>query len=44
MYDVGGRGDLSFNDMAYAGLARAAKEFGATAEPRDLEAFLKTLR
>jgi basic membrane protein A len=37
VYDVGGRGDLSFNDMAYAGLARAAKEFGTTVEARDLE-------
>lgn len=37
VYDVGGRGDLSFNDMAYAGLARAAKEFGAKIETRDLE-------
>lgn len=37
VYDVGGRGDLSFNDMAYAGLARAAKEFGARLEARDLE-------
>ncbi|HXF83663.1 MAG TPA: BMP family ABC transporter substrate-binding protein [bacterium] len=37
VYDVGGRGDLSFNDMAYAGLARAAKEFGAQIEARDLE-------
>src|SRR2546425_7505492 len=37
VYDVGGRGDLSFNDMAYAGLARAQKEFGASLETRDLE-------
>lgn len=37
VYDVGGRGDLSFNDMAYAGLSRAAKEFGARIETRDLE-------
>lgn len=37
VYDVGGRGDLSFNDMAYAGLARAQKEFGAKVETRDLE-------
>ncbi|MEM0015310.1 MAG: BMP family ABC transporter substrate-binding protein [Zestosphaera sp.] len=28
VYDVGGRGDLSFNDMAYLGGDRAAKEFG----------------
>lgn len=37
VYDVGGRGDLSFNDMAYAGLTRAQKEFGARIETRDLE-------
>ncbi len=37
VYDVGGRGDLSFNDMAYAGLSRAAKEFGTRIETRDLE-------
>src|SRR5438128_11868981 len=37
VYDVGGRGELSFNDMAYAGLARAQKEFGASIETRDLE-------
>ena len=29
-YDVGGRGDQSFNDSAYAGLAKAVKELGAT--------------
>ncbi|EEB74346.1 BMP family ABC transporter substrate-binding protein [Thermococcus sp. AM4] len=28
VYDVGGRGDLSFNDMAYMGAERAAKELG----------------
>ncbi|NJE61075.1 BMP family ABC transporter substrate-binding protein [Thermococcus sp. 21S7] len=28
VYDVGGRGDLSFNDMAYLGAEKAAKEFG----------------
>ncbi|WP_431783228.1 BMP family lipoprotein [Streptomyces chumphonensis] len=27
-YDVGGRGDQSFNDAAYAGLSKAEKEFG----------------
>ncbi|MFE9646826.1 BMP family protein [Streptomyces sp. NPDC006365] len=27
-YDVGGKGDQSFNDAAYAGLERAEKEFG----------------
>lgn len=29
-YDVGGRGDHSFNDSAYAGLAKAVKEFDGT--------------
>ncbi|WP_461867013.1 BMP family lipoprotein [Thermococcus sp.] len=28
VYDIGGRGDLSFNDMAYMGAERAAKDFG----------------
>ena len=28
VYDIGGRGDLSFNDMAYAGLERAIDELG----------------
>ena len=37
VYDVGGRGDLSFNDMAYAGLQRARREFGDRLEVRDLE-------
>ncbi len=37
VYDVGGRGDLSFNDMAYAGLSNAQKEFGSRIETRDLE-------
>jgi basic membrane protein A len=37
VYDVGGRGDKSFNDMAYEGLARAQKEFAATLQTRDLE-------
>ena len=35
-YDVGGRGDQSFNDSAAAGLDKAAKEFGVT--PKELEA------
>jgi basic membrane protein A len=30
VYDVGGPGDLSFNDMAYLGASRAASEFGMT--------------
>ncbi|CAL9443027.1 Membrane lipoprotein TmpC [Streptomyces sp. enrichment culture] len=29
-YDVGGRGDQSFNDAAFAGLQRAKEEFGYT--------------
>jgi basic membrane protein A len=37
VYDVGGRGDLSFNDMAYAGLSRAQKDFAAKVEVKDLE-------
>ncbi|MBB1252264.1 BMP family lipoprotein [Streptomyces alkaliterrae] len=40
-YDVGGRGDQSFNDAAYTGLERAKKEFGfkgADQEPSDGEA------
>ncbi len=28
LFDVGGRGDLSFNDMAYLGAQRAAKDLG----------------
>ncbi|WP_338896419.1 BMP family ABC transporter substrate-binding protein [Streptomyces sp. TG1A-60] len=34
-YDVGGKGDQSFNDAAYAGLERAEKEFGY--ETADIE-------
>ncbi|MEK7331035.1 MAG: BMP family ABC transporter substrate-binding protein [Candidatus Eisenbacteria bacterium] len=30
VFDVGGRGDKSFNDQAYAGLERAQKELGIT--------------
>ncbi|MEU4658484.1 BMP family ABC transporter substrate-binding protein [Streptomyces sp. NPDC023723] len=39
-YDVGGKGDQSFNDAAYAGLERAKKEYGyqtADIEPTDGE-------
>ncbi|TLQ44132.1 BMP family lipoprotein [Streptomyces marianii] len=39
-YDIGGRGDQSFNDAAYAGLAKAEKELdvtGAEAEPSEGE-------
>ena len=32
VFDVGGRGDKSFNDSAYRGLARAARELGVHAE------------
>lgn len=38
VYDIGGRGDLSFNDMAYAGLEKAIAELGVDAvdlEPND---------
>jgi basic membrane protein A len=31
VFDVGGRGDKSFNDAAYKGLARAERELGVTA-------------
>ncbi|MEU1122559.1 BMP family ABC transporter substrate-binding protein [Streptomyces sp. NPDC005899] len=39
-YDIGGRGDQSFNDAAYAGLARAQKDLGVKgteAEPSEGE-------
>ncbi|MFJ3927322.1 BMP family protein [Streptomyces sp. NPDC090022] len=39
-YDIGGRGDQSFNDAAYAGLAKAEKDLkikGAEAEPTEGE-------
>ncbi len=32
VFDVGGRGDKSFNDAAYAGLLRAQRELGIAAE------------
>jgi basic membrane protein A len=32
VFDVGGRGDKSFNDSAYEGLARAERELGIAAE------------
>src|SRR3546814_3861337 len=35
VYDVGGRGDQSFNDAAYEGLTRASEERGV--EIQDLE-------
>lgn len=37
VFDVGGRGDLSFNDMAYDGLQRAAKEYGTRITTKYLE-------
>lgn len=37
VYDVGGRGDQSFNDMAYAGLEKAMQEFGDKLEVKDAE-------
>jgi basic membrane protein A len=32
VFDVGGRGDKSFNDMAYVGIERARRELGIVAE------------
>lgn len=49
VFDVGGRGDKSFNDAAYAGLERAQKELGAqfttleTSEGADREAQMRQL-
>ncbi len=49
MFDVGGRGDKSFNDAAYAGLERAQKELGVpfatleTGEGADREAQMRQL-
>ncbi len=49
MFDVGGRGDKSFNDQAYAGLARARRELGIvfrtleTGEGADREAAMRQL-
>ena len=49
MFDVGGRGDKSFNDQAYAGLQRAEKELGVvvhtleTGEGADREAAMRQL-
>ena len=37
VFDVGGRGDKSFNDSAYAGLEKAQKEFGDKIEVKYLE-------
>ncbi len=49
MFDVGGRGDKSFNDAAYAGLERAKQELGVefvtleTSEGTDREAQMRQL-
>ena len=49
MFDIGGRGDKSFNDAAYAGLERAKNELGVrfstleTSEGSDREAQLRQL-
>lgn len=37
VFDVGGRGDLSFNDMAYAGLQKATQQYGKTITTKYLE-------
>lgn len=37
VFDVGGRGDKSFNDASFAGLERAQKEFGDKVEIKYLE-------
>ncbi|MBL8679618.1 MAG: BMP family ABC transporter substrate-binding protein [Myxococcales bacterium] len=47
VFDVGGRGDKSFNDAAYAGLARARAELGAIVEyvePMDADDRVSALR
>lgn len=47
VFDVGGRGDKSFNDAAYAGLARARAELGAMVEyvePMDADDRVSALR
>jgi basic membrane protein A len=37
-YDIGGRGDQSFNDMAAAGLDKAKKEFGGESSESEAQA------
>jgi basic membrane protein A len=37
VYDIGGRGDKSFNDSAYAGLQAAEKEQGDKLQAKDVE-------
>jgi len=46
-FDVGGRGDKSFNDMAYLGATKAGKDFGFTVDeitPRAIAEFEDVLR
>jgi len=46
-YDVGGRGDKSFNDMAYLGASKAGKDFNLTVDeitPRAIAEFEDVLR
>ncbi len=47
LFDVGGRGDLSFNDMAWLGAERAAKELGVEVDfmtPRSLSDMIPLLK
>jgi len=47
LFDVGGRGDLSFNDMAYLGAERAEKELNVEVEymtPKSLEDMIPLLK
>ena len=47
VYDIGGRGDLSFNDMAYMGAKRAAEDFGlevVEVQSRTQDDYLPNLR
>ena len=37
VYDVAGRGDLSFNDSAAVGLDKATKDFAGKIETKELE-------
>ncbi len=37
VYDIGGRGDKSFNDSAYAGLQAARSQLGGKIETKDVE-------
>lgn len=47
LFDVGGRGDLSFNDMAYLGAERARQELGVEVKymtPRSLDDMIPLLQ